>query len=340
MSNTHTILPQPITPSFSGHQTFPFRYTWLKKGVEAVAKDSAIFSQEDASVTLGVGKNMVASIRHWCKVAGLIQTENKQLEMDVGEKRTSYQRGRFEVTDLGKTIFGNKKDEAGLDPYLDDPATLWLIHWQIATNTDLAATWYWTFNYSRGRRFTPDESFRKELRQWAEQQKSSMRSVSENTLKRDIQCFIRTYCPSRYNAKAAITEDTFDCPLVELNLITELSIDAYQSGRDKKEILPIYEFQIGPKETLPAAVVAYALLDFWKPGVSESTIAFSALISNPRSPGRVFRLDENTMATYLEDLKQLTRDALTLDETAGLKQVSCHKGIDPKELLKQHYQKK
>ena len=60
------------TQSFSGHETFPFRYPWLKKGVDAVSDDPEVFLREDAIVTLGVGKNMVRSIRHWCLATGLI----------------------------------------------------------------------------------------------------------------------------------------------------------------------------------------------------------------------------------------------------------------------------
>ena len=77
--------------SFSGHQTFPFRYAWLPKGVAAVDGDSGVFSQPDALVRLGVGKNMVASIRFWCHALGLI-------EFDGGHSR---------LTDLAKLLFGS-----------------------------------------------------------------------------------------------------------------------------------------------------------------------------------------------------------------------------------------
>ena len=60
---------------------------------------------------------MVSSIRHWCTVAGLIKTD-------------PFLRGAIITTDLGKAIFA----EDGFDPFLEDPATLWLIHWKIATN--------------------------------------------------------------------------------------------------------------------------------------------------------------------------------------------------------------
>ena len=103
----HSTTPYLINPSFSGHQTFPFRYTWLKKGVDAVIDDPTIFSSEYASVTLGVGKNMVDSIRHWCRVAGLITTDG-------------HQHGGFIPTTLGDTIFNDKND---FDLYSDHPAT-------------------------------------------------------------------------------------------------------------------------------------------------------------------------------------------------------------------------
>ena len=73
MNTPHTTTPNKIKPSFSGHETFPFRYTWLKKGVDAVMDDPAVFTSDRSTITLGVGKNMVRSIRHWCNAAGLIQ---------------------------------------------------------------------------------------------------------------------------------------------------------------------------------------------------------------------------------------------------------------------------
>ena len=317
LSNAHTISPQGITPSFSGHQTFPFRYTWLKKGVDAVTKNETVFSSETASVTLGVGKNMVAAIRHWCRISKLIEAV----------KPAPYQRGQFVPTALGKAIFDDKE---GFDPYLDDPATLWLIHWQIATNTDPATAWYWAFNISRGNHFTPN-TFKRELYEWAQQeyargqQNKQLRPVSDNTLRRDVNCFIRTYCQSRDSE--TVYEETFDCPLVELNLIAELPDG---SG---------YEFQRGDKETLPLEIVAWALDTFWENDLSKSnTLSFSKLMSDPLSPGKVFRLDEDTMTTYLEKLQELTNGALEYDETTGLKQVRQHENLNRMDFLNRYYE--
>ena len=301
-----------VSPSFSGHQTFPFRYTWLKKGVDAVSvpknknTDVFSFSSENASVTLGVGKNMVASIRHWCQISGLIS-------------RDTNQRGQFTSTKLGEAIF----DDNGFDPYLDDPATLWLIHWKIATNINQATAWYWAFNIFRENHFSFN-LFKKELYEWTHQQKPSMRSVSDNTLQRDVNCFIRTYCQSRHSA--AVVEESFDCPLVELNLLAELPEN---SG---------HEFQRGKKETLPVQFFAATLIAFWDACFSErEALPFSELMYAPLSPGRIFRLDEDTMTIYLETLNKFTDNALEYDETAGLKQVFRHKDLTQIELLEEYY---
>ena len=76
--------------SFSGHQTFPFRYAWLPKGVTAVREDPRAFRRRDAIVRLGVGKNMVASIRFWCEALGLV----------------TMNRGRASLTPLSSFLFG------------------------------------------------------------------------------------------------------------------------------------------------------------------------------------------------------------------------------------------
>ena len=68
--------------SFAGHETFPFRYTWLKKGVDAVGKDPEVFGREDAMVTFGVGKNMVSSIRHWGLAVGTLD-ENASIVLAI-----------------------------------------------------------------------------------------------------------------------------------------------------------------------------------------------------------------------------------------------------------------
>ena len=71
------ILENQVTPIFARHETFHPRWGWLKKGFEAVSQESTIFLAEDAPVKLGVGKNMVRSLRYWCSAFKIID-ENIQ----------------------------------------------------------------------------------------------------------------------------------------------------------------------------------------------------------------------------------------------------------------------
>ena len=299
-------------PSFSGHQTFPFRYTWLKKGVDAVTDKADVFTDDDAPVILGVGKNMVRSIRHWCLTADLIE------KIEDG----SDDHGGFKASKFGEAIFN---DDNGFDRYLENPSTLWWIHWKIATNQDQAATWSWAFNSLNYPEFTRD-SLSKDLMDWIKQQENIKRQPSQNTIKQDISCFIRTYCLSQ-STETVIIEDTFDCPLVELNLIREVR------GENR------YQFSLGAKSSLTDSMLALTITDFWNRWFSEiKTLSFSNIMYSKLSPGQVFKLDENTMVTFLEKLESITNGNVTYDDTAGLKQISRKEKLDSLKLLKGVYE--
>ena len=181
----------PVRYGFVGHETFAFRYGWLKKAVDGIRRDPRLFSGDDAIVQLGVGKNMVESIRHW----GLA---TRVLEEAEG--------GGFAVSALGANLLER------WDPYLEDPASLWLLHWQLATNLSRSATWSLAFSrYPR-----PDFSKRQLLHYLTEFIARQSLKAKESTLSRDVDCFVRTYLPSRAGTKG-VAEESFDCPLVELN---------------------------------------------------------------------------------------------------------------------------
>ena len=302
-------LPEKINTSFSGHETFPFRYTWLKKGIDAVKGKPTIFADDDATITLGVGKNMVRSIHHWCQVARLIELGG----MDLNNRR------RFVPTDFGNSIFADD----GFDPYLEDVATLWLIHWQLTTNANRATTWFWAFSVFGQNEFGRD-IFTAELINWSE--RNTRNRISENSIKRDVDCFLRTYVPSRLT-KTTIMEDTFDCPLVELDLISN-SPDGNT-----------YRFHRGPKPSLPIEIFAVALSEFWEPLSGKNTLTFADIAYSQKSPGRIFQLDEDTLVEYLDRLENLTDGAFRYDETAGVKQVYRDRKIASTELLRRYYLK-
>jgi hypothetical protein len=73
---------------------------------------------------------------------------------------------------------------------------------------------------------------------------------------------------------------------------------------------------------------AYALADFWEsaaPGLT--SLAFETIAYAEGSPGRVFKLDEDTVAERLLGLEALTQRAFAWTDTAGLRQVHRMKDI-------------
>ncbi len=283
---------------FSGHESFPLRYPWLKKGYDAVTADAGVFLRDDATTVLGVGKNMVRAIRHWGLAAGVIE------DADDGLRPTR----------LGRLLLADD----GLDPYLEDPASLWLIHWQLATNRHRAATWFWAFGMFHEPEFTR-ETMTAALVQWT--QALPGKRVAESSVKRDVDVFLRTYAPAR-PGRGDAAEDTLDCPLAELGLI------ALPAGGHA------YQFRRGEQRGLPDNVLLYAALSFWdahRPAAG--TLALQDLARLPGAPGRVFKLDEASLAGRLERAEELTDGAVTYGETAGLRQLYRRRPADALDVL-------
>jgi hypothetical protein len=294
---------------FSGHQTFVFRYGWLEKGVRGVDDSPTIFSDEEVMIRLGVGKNMVESIRHWCFISQLVEAD-----LDPEGKT-----GRnLRVTDLGQRLL--LKD--GWDPFLQDDASLWLIHWLLVSNPQIGTTWQILFSLFHRPDFTKQELV-DYLLLFAE--KESLR-VQKNVMARDVDCFLRTYVRGMGGKKAGLAEETFDCPLLELNLI--------QQTPDGE----LFRFAIGPKPSLPGAIFGYALCEYFQRVKGDgSSMSIQECMYGSGSPGQAFKLDENSLIEYVEGLEDVTNKAVVLDETAGLKQIFRRRKQKPMDMLKDYY---
>lgn len=291
---------------FSGHQTFAFRYGWLEKGVRGVDKYSDLFSREDALVLLGVGKNMVSSIRHWCQVTQLVKID----EAKIGRHHC--------LTHIAKQLLLDD----GWDPFMEDDGTLWLIHWLLVSNPAVITTWQLVFSdFHR-----PDFS-KRELVNFliSVAEKYSLRA-KESVITRDVDCFLHTYVTGVTGKKLATPEESFACPFLELGII-QLTLDG-----------DLFRFAIGPKPTLPAAVFAFALDQYFEISrKGRQTMSIQDCLYGSGSPGQAFKLDENSVIEYIEILEDMTKGALGLDETAGLKQIYRRSGIIPGKLLQQYY---
>ena len=287
------LFQEGYTPHFSGHQTFALRYGWLKKVLDRVAEtenepdNRNACWDEGAIARFGVGKNMVASIRHWAKATRIIEEPSS----------TNTVRSK----ELGRLLFGPN----GLDPYMEHPATLWLIHWQLAAYPE-KTTWFWAFSHYPAITFDRD-SLAKKLARFV--QDRGWPCVASKTIKNDVACFIRTYVARQASGKIR-HDDVLESPLTELGLIQAVG---KQDG---------FRFVRGPKSTLGDGVFTYALIDFWiRHFPNAVTLSFEAVAHTPGGPGRVFLFDENDVVDRLAALGEVTGGKLRWSETAGLKQV-------------------
>lgn len=308
-------------PLFSGHETFALRQLWLKKAVDAVATDTSrdansvdgekeprsknFFADPSAMVRLGVGKNMVGAIRHWATACDVLYEDN----------------GIPLPTPFGKKVFSSN----GLDPYSEHASTMWLAHWKLAggwvvpaRRTHRSTTWFWVFNHIHEQTFTAP-GLLKAVSEYAQQRGVA---ISAATLKRDIEVLFRCYVD---RGETATVDDYADSMLCELGLISPQSREEYVLRR-------------GPKSTLTDGAFLYALLEFWEGfAPAQATLSFETIAYEIGSPGRVFKLDEDSVAAKLMAIEPLTRGNYQWSDSAGLRLISRKKPMRLEDALELAY---
>lgn len=184
--------------SFSGHESFHCKSLWLKKGYDYLL-DGNSFTDVDAVAKLGVGKNMVASIRFWLRAFSISKAD--------------------EITDIATYLFDT---ENGRDPFAEDLNTLWILHILLVT-TRVASIYNLTFvEYQREKK----EFSRDELRNFIKRKCSvpEQKNVyNENTVKKDIGVLLKNYVAP----KDLKNLEDFSALLIALELIVNKDTDTY-----------------------------------------------------------------------------------------------------------------
>lgn len=297
-------------PRYSGHETFVCRYAWLPKVVTELSKKDGAFLFKDenlAMIRLGIGKNMVRSVKFWAEAALIIE--------DSPEGHS--------VTAFGNRLLGLE----GHDPYLEHPQTLWLLHWKIATNPN-RPIYHWTQMLSHWHRAEFGEAEAITFLERGlppEQAKRSMRTLSDG-----LKVFINSYVPST-GRKGEIAEDNLDCPLTELDLIQ--IVGERRTKDSQREI--IYSFNKEPKPSISPALLAYCVDEFWRnsPHADDESLGFRPISTGENSPGQVFKLPEASIRTLLESLSITTRGTMSFEESQSMQQVWRKGQSDSTELL-------
>lgn len=297
-------------PQFSGHETFPLRYGWLKKVFDAVyayelegrqEETKDLFLRDDAIARFGVGKNMVGSMRHWATSANVI-------EEDL-------------TTPLARLLL----PDDGLDPWLENTSSLWAFHWNIASRST-KATYIWLFSHFHNSQFDRATLVNLLLELCSDRQ--DWKDIAEATIKRDVECLVRTYV-NKPSKSENFTEEQIESPLAELGLIQPMNKnDTFQIRR-------------GHHPSLGDGMFLYALVDYWKSNAIDArTLSLESITYEPCSPGRVLCLDEDAVAERLYKIDKISGDTLVWSETAGLRQVIANKPlkqINPLSYLKLDY---
>lgn len=307
--NKEAIFAQTFDPentAFGRHETFPLRYGWLTKGASALDSNPNVFTDDEATVKLGVGNNMVKSIRYW-----LLATRMADKNQD----------GSLKVSDLGDLLIQGSSVPVPMDQYLEDEGTLWLIHWMLATNPELATAWYWFFNNFHKRTFTSQE-VSAALVQFVEEKLTS--KVAAKTLNNDAQVVLRMYSKAILNKKVSL-EDVLDSPLSLLNLIVP-----HADGKTYSSAL--YDRDI------PVGIYTFCVLDLLAlHGTDQMPIRDFLFSEDGPSLGSVFRLTEGAIDRHLEAMVLAWPTYFELRETAGIHQLYLLKPLSKDKVIKKHY---
>lgn len=242
---------------FAGHETFHLRDGWLRNGL-SIADDpgeSGLLSPGGADA-IGVGGNMIKSIRHWLNATMLTD----------GAKETSD--GKVaDITELAKVITKH-------DPYFQSDATWWALHINLVNNPDFAHAWHWFFNDFKSNRF--EKAFCVESLKRSLEYDPSLRCPAQKTLEKDVSAILISYAQN-IPRQDLNPEDTKDCPFLRLGLLS--------FSRESGFYVPNY----GPKNLPPEMLgysIAAVLFDAFDERLKRISLTVSEVAALRSGPGR------------------------------------------------------
>jgi hypothetical protein len=302
---------------FSGHETFSCRATWLKKGLDFIMDDGevdhSVFAQPDAATTLGVGRNMVNSIRYWLNAFGIIND-------DLGQDNTD---------DLILSIIYQVDNDSNepLDLFLEDPLTLWLLHYKLVT-TNYATIYNFFFLH-----FIP----RKSNESFTEQEfllalKSFIRSSgfslpSMKTLESDFKVLLDMYALKPH--KISTIDDSALNILQPLELLTRQKLN--------KEKMVFYSINRSSLDEVPMELIGILVLDRFKQLHQKSRSAELLL----EEVGRPFCYNREPFYEVLNQLEKEYSDVFTFSRArnTGINEFQVRSNITLDQFCRNIYQK-
>lgn len=289
---------------FRAHESFFIRKGWLYKGLKHIQRNPRIFSDKsiNPSDEFGIGTNMVRSLRYWLQATGLTREE-----IDGGY--------RVQVmTDFGRLIMSH-------DRYMEEEGTLWLIHYKLASNQDLATAWYWFFNEFNMNEFSK-EDFVNALDGFIRFSQEEGDGIALSSLDDDFTCILNTYIPrNKMHPQKVTPENNIDCPLGQLGLVDIV---------DKKK--RIYRKNTPRKDDIHPLVILAAIAN---ENLGNTEIKISRLLQDPCNIGKIFNLDILVLSQYLDKLARL--GVITVVRTGGLDVIRLNEHLNFQECVERYF---
>ena len=279
----------PNKTSFGRNETFNLRYSWLNKGLKEFNNNKDVFSAKEAPLILGVGKNMVNSIKYWLNAYQVIDATQ----------------GSYEQTDFGK-----KLDK--YDPYLENAASLWLLHWKLCTNPDNATFYYWFFNHFKKTKFTKIELLN-DISDWLDGK--GCRIISPATLERDALLLLKTFSTSSEQTKNF--EELLENPFYSLNLLSKNTDGSFTTTYEHRDSL---DFRI-LGHCLSEMFDANSNSDLFENNKKRTQMPVSEFLNESPSISKIFRINEATFYQLLEELTSAYPNIFSFSDTAGQKTI-------------------
>jgi len=261
---------------FRAHDTFAIRKGWLHKGMRHVINNPRVFVDKDINQMdeLGMGANMVKALRYWLQAVGLTVE-------GVGNTREQA------LTPIGQIIWEN-------DSYIEEDGTLYLLHYLLASNKELATSWYYFFNHINSNEIDK-QTFLDNLKLYIDLEGDGT-SVAERSLEDDFDCIIKTYIPTSKtsNRKENSPENNMDSPLCDTYLV---------AINDKKA--KTYKKTTPRAGAINPLIVLAVIINEKNKNGDAGDIKISRFEKDPCNIGRIFNFDSFTISNYLDRLANL-----------------------------------
>lgn len=275
-----------------GHETFSLRKSWLHKGVKNILIDGRVFTRKDINPcdNLGIGTNMVISLRYWLQSAGVMTEAHNENNQKI-----------HVLTDIGNVINNN-------DPYYEEQGTNYIIHYLLSCNKDQATAWYWFFNVYKSKTINK-EQFKEEFGEYFKVNNED-KAAPDKSLDDEYSCLIRTYYSKL--ERDDDPEETKVSPLTELKLITscdDKNKDFRKNIPDKDDIHPLIAY----------AVISKMLVEIDPATGAEhirDEVRIDDICTQEYNLGKSFNLDRYSIIYILEKLVNM--GLIKMSRTAGL----------------------